>query len=304
MASPQIRLLVTGGTGLLGGAVLAQAAPPGVDAPEFDLAATWLAHDPGQHWPGVRWSRADLRVPGEIAHVIRAEAPHVVLHTAVSVESGDLERVIVRGSAEGAGASQLAGAQLIHVSSDMVFDGASGPYDEASPPSPITDYGRAKTEAEEAVRRAHPGAWIARSSLLYRLDPPDRSLGGWLAGLDRGDAYPLFEDEIRCPAQVDDVARALLELARRAARGTWSWEDLAGTGARALHIVGPRPITRYEFGRLVLRALGRDPALATKARSADSGAVRPRELVLVARATPAWLVAGLRAPEDALKPAG
>ena len=190
------------------------------------------------------------------------------------------------------------GAALIHISSDMVFDGASGPFDEASPLSPITPYGRAKADAERAVREACPQAVIARCSLLYRLDPPDRSLAGWLGGLARGDAYPLFTDEIRCPAQVDDVADSLLALARQLA------STEAGAVPRIVHLVGPRAISRHDFGRLVLAALGKDPDLATPARSASAQPPRPRELRLLARATPAWLVAELRAPADALGPGG
>ena len=219
---------------------------------------------------------------------MREARPDVVLHCAVAIAPADLEPVIVQGSADVARAAHALGAHLVHVSSDMVFDGAGGPFAEHSPVSPITDYGRAKARAEDAVRREHPASTIVRTSLLYRLAPPDRSLGAWLDGLARGAAYPLFVDEIRCPASVLDVARALLELARRRARG----EAQPGV----LHAVGPEPISRHAFGVLVLRALGRDPALAVAARSADSGMMRPRELVLTTRATPSWMTAGIGSP--------
>ena len=281
------RLLVSGGTGLLGAAVLAEARRD----PALEISATFHRADPPPG-DGVRWRPLDLRAKGSATALVDQCRPDVVLHCAVAIAPADLGPVIVEGSAELAHAAHATGARMIHVSSDMVFDGASGPFAESSPLSPITDYGRAKARAEEAVRREHESATIVRTSLLYRLVPPDRSLGAWLDGLARGAAYPLFTDEIRCPAHALDVARALLELARRRARG----EESAGV----LHAVGPEPISRHAFGVMVLRALGHDPRLATAARSADSGMTRPRELVLTTRATPSWMTAGIRAPSEVL----
>jgi dTDP-4-dehydrorhamnose reductase len=278
-----LRLLVSGGTGLLGAAVLAEARRD----PGFALSATYHRAAPPPE-DSVTWLPLELRAVGSAEALMGNARPDVVLHCAVAIAPADLGPVIVRGSADIARAAHALGAPLVHVSSDMVFDGASGPYAEHSPVSPITDYGRAKARAEEAVRREHPASTIVRTSLLYRLTPPDRSLGAWLDGLARGAAYPLFVDEIRCPASVLDVARALLELARRRARA----EALPGV----LHAVGPEPISRHAFGVLVLRALGKDPALAASARSADSGMTRPRELVLTTRATPSWMTAGIGSP--------
>jgi dTDP-4-dehydrorhamnose reductase len=282
MASSAIRLLVTGGTGLLGGAVLraARARPEVVPLATFHHARP----DPAL----ASWIPFDLRDPIAARQAILSARPDIVLHAAVAMAPGDLLTVIVEGSGHVAAAAREAGARLVHVSSDMVFDGASGPYGEDASPSPITPYGRAKARAEERVRAASPGATIVRCSLLYRLDPPDRSLGAWLDGPGGATAYPLFTDEIRCPAQVDDVAAALVELALRR-------EALP-----VLHAVGPVAISRYEFGKRVLAALGRDPQEAVAARSQDSGLPRPRELVLTTRGTPGWFTAGLRAPEDAL----
>jgi len=286
MASSAIRLLVTGGTGLLGGAVLVAARARRGLVP---LATYHHARpDPAL----AEWLALDLRQPSEARAAILAARPDVVVHTAVAMAPGDLSTVIAEGSGHVAAAARSAGAQLIHVSSDMVFDGASGPYAEDASPSPITPYGRAKARAEERVRAAYRAASIVRCSLLYRLDPPDRSLAAWLDGPGGGTAYPLFTDEIRCPAQVDDVAAALVELALRKARGE--------IVPAVLHAVGPAAVSRYEFGRLALAALGRDPASAVAAKSGDSGLPRPRELVLTTHGTPPWFTAGLRAPAEAL----
>ena len=271
---------MTGGTGLLGSAVLAAAS-------SLDVVATFH-HARGMR-AGVRWVPLDLRDPDAAARVVEDARPDVVLHTAIAIAPGDLLPVIVEGSECIAKAARTAGAALVHVSTDMVFDGRSGPYGEDAEPSPITPYGLAKARAEKRVRAAHPAAAIVRCSLLYRLDPPDRSLAAWLDGPDGGPAYPLFVDEIRCPAPVDDVARALVLLAGKLAAG----EAVPGV----LHAVGPVAISRYDFGRLACEALGRDPGLV---RAAHSDETRPRSLVLTTDATPAWFTAGIRAPQAAL----
>jgi len=276
-----MNLLVTGGTGLLGAAVLAAAS-------SMEVSATFH-HAPGTR-PFVTWLPLDLREPDALGRVVHEAKPDVVIHTAIAIAPGDLLPVIIEGSEKVARAARAAGAALIHVSSDMVFDGRSGPFGEAAPLSPITPYGRAKARAEERVRAADPSAVIVRCSLLYRLTPPDRSLAAWLDGPGGAPAYPLFVDEIRCPAAVDDVAHALVDLARRLARGE--------TTPKVLHAVGPAAISRYDFGRLACEALGRDPKIVTPATSDET---RPRALVLTTAATPSWFTAGIRPPGEALK---
>jgi dTDP-4-dehydrorhamnose reductase len=284
MAPSPIRLLVTGGTGLLGGAILRAAR----ERQEIVPVATFHHARPD---PALaEWIALDLRDPASVRKVIVDARPDVVLHAAVAMAPGDLLSVIVEGSGHIAAAASEARARLIHISSDMVFDGASGPYAEDATPSPITPYGRAKARAEERVRAAAPHATIVRCSLLYRVHPPDRSLGTWLDGPGGATAYPLFTDEIRCPAHVDDVAAALVELALR-----------PENAQPVMHAVGPVAISRYEFGRRVLTALGRDPQEAVAAKSEESRLPRPRELVLTTHRTPSWFTAGLRPPEMALR---
>ena len=78
--------------------------------------------------------------------------PDVVIHTAYR-QDGDLARqIVVDGSENVARAAAAVGARLIHLSTDVVFDGRKGaPYVEEDSPSPCTAYGRAKAEAEARV---------------------------------------------------------------------------------------------------------------------------------------------------------
>src|SRR5436305_6422990 len=75
-------------------------------------------------------------------------------------------RVNVGGTATLAELAAKAGARLVLVSTDLVFDGEHAPYREADPPRPLSAYGRSKAEAEAAVL-AVPRAAVARVSLLF-----------------------------------------------------------------------------------------------------------------------------------------
>ena len=152
--------------------------------------------------------------------------PDVVVHTAYAM--GD-EETIVRGSANVALAAHRAGARLVHLSTDLVFDGEHGaPYTEEDEPRPVMTYGQHKLEAERLVAKAHPDALIVRTSLL--LGPPD----GRQEALARRDDVEFYEDEIRTPIPVRDLAAALLALAERGETGI-------------LHVAGREAVPRAEL---------------------------------------------------------
>src|SRR5512140_1354942 len=286
-------VLVTGSTGLLGAALVAA-----LDRAGSHVVATWHRAPPPANL-GAAWEALDLEDRAATRRLLERVRPRVLVHTAVATRAEDFGAIIEQASGELAEDAQALGCELVHVSSDMVFDGAHGPFAEDAPLSPITPYGAAKAGAERRVRAACPGAWIVRSSLLYALDPPDRSLAAWLSGLATGQSFALFEDEIRCPAPVSDVAAALRRLVA-ALLAPDARHPLPAIGDRTLHLVGPEAIDRLTFGRLVLAALGRDPALARAAKLSASGLVRPRALVLTRERTPSWLVEGIRPPRVAI----
>lgn len=180
--------------------------------------------------PSGRAVPLDVRDDDAVARTFVRLGPELVVHTAYRIDDSP---TIVRGSRAVALAADRVGARLIHLSTDLVFDGDHGaPYAEDDEPRPVSDYGAAKLEAERLVARAHPGALIVRTSLL--LGPPD----GPQEALARRDDVVFFTDEIRSALRVGDLAAALLELSAR---------DEAGL----LHLAGPQPYTRAELAALL-----------------------------------------------------
>jgi len=227
-----VKLLVTGGAGYLGSEVCRQAVERG-----WDVLAAQLRSSP----PHGRPVRLDVRDEQAAASVLMRHGPQAVVHTAYRSSGPELQETIVKGSRSIALAAARSGGRLVHLSTDLVFDGEQGaPYDEEADPRPVSAYGGAKLEAERLVSQAHPEALLVRTSLLYgKPEPGPQEL---LADGD-GDFYT---DEIRCPTLVTELAAALLELAQLDASGP-------------LHVAAPEALSRYELARLLRAARGLDP---------------------------------------------
>lgn len=251
------RLLVTGASGYLGREVARQAVVAGWDVTGLFIRAP-LPID------GVQWLRLDVRDYESVFQFVGQLQPHVIIHTAITEPSE--WSVNVDGAIYVAQAARRGGARLVHVSSDAIFSGASGLYDEDADPEPITVYGAAKAAAETAVRLIDPSAAIVRTSLIIG-DEPYKHVQMVLDMADgkRGDA--LFTDEIRCPVAVDDLAAALLELAGN---------DYAGI----LNVAGADALSRYELGVLIAKRWGRDPQRLQSSSTAASGLRRPTDVRL------------------------
>jgi dTDP-4-dehydrorhamnose reductase len=195
--------------------------------------------------PDATTERVDVLDRQAVARVFARLRPDVVIHTAYRQH----ERVVnTIGSENVAGAAAEIGARLIHLSTDVVFDGRKGaPYVEEDRLSPVTDYGRAKAEAEVRVALAHPEALLVRTSLIYGGATPSKHE---LAARDP--SLTFFTNEIRNPVQVADLAEALLELAAL---------ELSGP----LHVAGADAVSRARFAELVAgRAVRSEPAPETR----------------------------------------
>jgi dTDP-4-dehydrorhamnose reductase len=256
------RLFITGGTGYLGSTLLRM-----LDGRGYEVGASYLSQQPPS-LPAVVWAPLDLRDPAAVRATLQGFRPDIVIHTAFVQYDPDLLAITAEGSGHVARAAAELGVRLIHMSSDVIFDGERPePYTEDDSPTPITAYGAAKASAERLVAAAHPGAAIVRTSLIYGFDPIDRQTRFALeiAAGQRNDR--LFSDEYRCPIFVDDLAAALLELMET---------DYVGV----LNIAGAERLSRYELGTLLAQALGYDPAGIMSALSADLAVRRPRNCAL------------------------
>jgi dTDP-4-dehydrorhamnose reductase len=269
------RLLVTGGSGHLGGELVRRAGGTG-----WDVVGTSF-HAPGR-------VRLDVRDAAAVEALVAELAPDCVVHTAYVQDGPDAWATNVDGSAHVAEAASARGVRLIHLSTDLVFDGRAGrPYTEDDAANPLLAYGRAKAAAEAAVAERHPQASIVRTSLIYG--------GEGLSGherriLDVADGradLAFFTDELRCPVHVADLAGALLELT-----------DAAPAGP--LHLAGADGVSRYEMACLVAAANGRGTGHLQTTTSAGLTPERPLDCRLDCARAAALLGRRLRGIREVL----
>jgi dTDP-4-dehydrorhamnose reductase len=210
-------LFVTGGAGYLGRELVRRAPAAG-----WDVRATYFSAplDLPADWQQADVRAFDLQV---------LDGVDAVIHTAYR-QGADEWSTNVDGSAAIAAAAH--GRRLVHLSTDLVFDGARGRYVEAEVPAPVNAYGHSKAEAERRVAELHPDATLVRTSLIYGGAEP-----GPQERLAR-EGTRFFIDEIRSPVHVGDLADALLELVTL---------DVPGP----LHVAGADDVSRYDFAKLL-----------------------------------------------------
>jgi len=231
------RLLITGGSGFLGGHLVNQAS--GV----WDVWTTWKTHRITIE--GVQSVKLDISSEKAIQDLVEKLQPEVIIHTAAWSDlekcEKDSERAFHINTTSTeifAEVSKRTGSRLIFISSDMVFDGFRGNYKETDTANPINIYGKTKLTAEKFIETICTNYVIARSALIY--GHPFTGSNSFsekiLNKISAGQTMPLFTDQYRSPILVQNLAEALLEL---------SHSDFCGM----IHLGGKERTDRYTFGK-------------------------------------------------------
>ena len=227
-----MRIFITGHKGQLGRALyaaLAEHTLTGCDLPELDIT--------------------DREAIGA---AVADFAPDVVVHAAAWTHvdgcARDPERayrVNALGTQNVALACAEAGAAMVYISTNEVFDGeATEPYREWDPPHPINPYGRSKAAGEWFVRHLLTRFYIVRTAWLYA--PGGRNFPHRIIQLaDERGALRVVTDEVGNPTYAPDLAKAIAALIRTDAYGVY-------------HLTNAGYCSRYDFAREILRVSGRE----------------------------------------------
>ena len=242
-----MKVLITGCKGMLGQDLVKTFAPchdvAGVDIEDFDITDTNAA-----------------------MKYIASNKPNLVIHSAAYTDVDGCEqnrdlafRVNALGARNIAAACDEAGAGMVYISTDYVFDGTKpSPYYEYDNTNPLSVYGRTKLEGENFVKSLCRRHYIVRTSWLFGMN--GKNFVRTMLNLSREKKIlTVVDDQVGSPTYTADLAKALLELVAKPAYGLYhitnegycSWYefaryifDTAGVGGTEV-----RPITTEELGR-------------------------------------------------------
>lgn len=263
-----MKILLTGSSGLLGHAYAQAAVRRG-----HSITALYNQNRPIADGLA-RTIQLDASEPEEVTKITIELWPDAIVNCAVISNASEVEADAMRAEKINVALPRLLaqlsthlGARLIHVSTDMVFDGQSEqPYRSTDMPAPTNLYGQTKLMAErEVLEHNTEDPVVLRIPILMGNSPSgQRSLHEKLiAAIKAGKKPKLFCDEMRQPCSASNVAEVLLELTER--------RDLHGL----FHWAGSETLSRFEMGQRILKHFGLPlDAIESACRDEDSRPAR------------------------------
>jgi dTDP-4-dehydrorhamnose reductase len=263
------RVLVIGCNGLLGQKVTELF----VRGSSYTITLASLEPTALQTFPSVAYVQFDMTSKKEVRQLVYGCEPDVIINCAAmtNVDACEHERELawkinVGGVENLIEAARRSNAKIVHVSSDYIFDGRSGPYTEEDRPEPLSYYGKTKLAGENALRASGLEYFIARTMVLYGYAPGTKmNFALWLLqNLEKKIAVKVVNDQYGNPTLADDLAYGIMRGVEMGRMGIYN-------------IAGREIVQRHEFATRLARAFGYDPALIVpiKTSTLNQPAARP-----------------------------
>jgi dTDP-4-dehydrorhamnose reductase len=231
------RILITGSNGMLG-----QRAVQFYSSKEnVELLATSV--EDKSVVDSVEYVASDIKDRESIKKIIYDYCPDFIVHTAAFTNVDlseklreDAWRINVKGVEYIGEAARAIDAHIIHISTDYIFDGKNGPYDENATPDPIGYYGRTKLASENALRISGTFFSILRTNVLYGIAMNSRpDFVRWVVSFLRNkQEIRIVKDQIGNPTFIDDLVQAINKIIEFKKTGVYN-------------IGGKEFLSRYDF---------------------------------------------------------
>ncbi|HQS07121.1 MAG TPA: SDR family oxidoreductase, partial [Daejeonella sp.] len=222
------KILVTGSNGLLGQKLTDLC----LRDPEIELIAS--SKGPNRHpvKQGYIYEDMDILDPLQIQRVVEKYHPDTIINTAAMTNVDACESDKENCYALNVGSvkslirlSEQHNIQLIHLSTDFIFDGENGPYAEEDQPNPLSYYGQTKLEAEQLLQQSSCRWVILRTIIVYGIvnDMSRSNIILWAKGaLEKGSPINVVDDQWRMPTLAEDLAACCLLAAKKDAEGVFN----------------------------------------------------------------------------------
>lgn len=269
---PSVKVLLTGSNGFLGQKLTDMLLADG----SYELCCTSHSENRNPNNQGYSFVQLDLLDTASLLQLIDSFQPTHIIHTAAltSVEVCEAEpekcqKLNVEVVETLAQISKAKNIHLTFLSTDFVFDGKNGPYDELSDCNPCNAYGASKLQAEQVVLDSGCRAAILRTILVYGIiaDKNRSNLVLWAKSkLEAQESINVVADQWRMPTWVDDLAKACILCIEKNAEGVF-------------HISGGEMFTILEAVEAVADFWNFDKSLIKPIQAADIGQAdnRPRK---------------------------
>jgi dTDP-4-dehydrorhamnose reductase len=265
-----MKILITGANGFLGYYLISQLLNS-----HYTVIATGKGDCrlPFTGKRGFSYEAMDFTDPFSVHDVFEKYKPSVIVHAGAMTKPDECEQnqwqayiTNVEGTLTLLSNAEEQKAHFIFLSTDFIFSGEEGMYKEDDKPGPVNFYGKTKLEAEEAVKEYEYNWSIVRTVLVY--GKPQVGRGNLLTvvkeKLEKGEGYNVFNDQVRTPTYVEDLAKGIVTIIEKNAKGVY-------------HLSGIDLLTPYEMACKTAEFLGLDKSLIKKVTAAEFSqpALRP-----------------------------
>jgi dTDP-4-dehydrorhamnose reductase len=223
-----MKIMVTGSNGLLGQKLIHAL----VQRSDVALIATARGQNRLQEQAGYTYFPLDVCDQNQVLELCLAVKPDVIIHTAAMTQVDDCEdqqeacwALNVSAVDYLVQACDAVNAHLVHLSTDFIFDGAAGPYDELAAANPLSFYGKSKLAAEKLLLDSSISYTIIRTVLVYGVaeDMSRSNIVLWAkSALEKGQPLRIVSDQFRTPTLAEDLATGCILAANNRAQGIFN----------------------------------------------------------------------------------
>jgi len=238
-----MKFLVTGSSGLIGSQLIKD-----LTEKDFNVYSCYNTLQPEFGHPIL----LDLNDLSNIATTVRKIEPDVIIHLAALTNVDLCEKEKNLATKINVDATKIllqcisSQTFFLYVSTDYVFDGQKGMYNELSPTNPINFYGKTKREGESAVLNSAKNSCIVRTSTPFGLHNQKKSFPIWVVeNLRQNHQIKVPMDQYTSPTYVPNLCKMLVEITTKQITGI-------------LHLAGETRISRYEFAKLITNKMHLD----------------------------------------------
>lgn len=263
------KILVTGSNGLLGQKL--------TDLLRYHADYELIASSKGPNrYPsteGYIYEELDVTDYSDLAQLISKHQPYAVIHTAAmtnvdqcETEKEACQKLNVDSVAHLIKLSKEFPFYLVHLSTDFIFDGTSGPYKETDAPNPLSLYGHSKNDAEQLLFASDINYSILRTIIVYGVAAAmSRSnIVLWAKGaLEKGSPIKVVNDQYRMPTLAEDLAKACILAIEKRAKGIY-------------HISGKDYMSVIEMVRRIAKFFKLDDSIIEETDSTTLNQAAPR----------------------------